>query len=320
MPWREVCPDGRSDKTPQGLSEHTFCQSVRASGQSRLPAPVEARVDDLLARLDRALPGRVEGFYVVGSVCLGAFREGRSDIDFVAVLAGRLDPRELRRLRAVHLGRWAAALAGDAALRRRWPLVCNGSYLERGALARSPLAVSALAGHVAGRFAIAPARGFDVNPVTWHTLARHGIAVRGPEPDELAIRTDPAELRAWTRANLDGYWRAWVARARRPGRSAERLLASRRFAASGVLGVTRLHHTLATGEIVSKEAAGEYALETFGPEWRAVVEDALAFWRGTPPSAAYRRRPVRRTRTATEFVVHVIETSLEVKDSARDRG
>jgi predicted nucleotidyltransferase len=71
----------------------------------RLPPVVAERVDDLLARLDRELPDRVEGFYVVGSACLGAFREGRSDIDFVAIVADGLDPDELRRLRAIHLGR-----------------------------------------------------------------------------------------------------------------------------------------------------------------------------------------------------------------------
>jgi hypothetical protein len=279
-------------------------------GANSLPAPVAERVDDLLARLDRALPGRVEGFYVVGSTCLGAFREGRSDIDFVALVEGTLDPAQLRRLRAIHLGRWAAALLGDAVLRRRWPLVCNGSYLERGALARSPLEVTPLAGHIAGRFAIAPARGFDVNPVTWHTLARHGIAVRGPEPGRLEIRTDASELRAWTRGNLDTYWRGWVTRARRPGRAPGRAL-PRRFAAWGVLGVSRLHFTLATGEIASKEQAGAYALGTFGREWRPVLEDALAFWRGEPAPAAYRRHPARRARAAAEFVAHVIDASPE---------
>jgi Domain of unknown function (DUF4111) len=277
-------------------------------GESRLPAPVAARVDDLLTRLDRALPGRVEGFYVVGSACLGAFREGRSDIDFVAIADRGLRPEELRRLHAVHLGRWAAALVGDVALRRRWPLVCNGSYLERGALSRSPREVTALAGHVAGRFAtaIGPGGGFDVNPVTWHMLARHGIAVRGAEPDRLEIRTDPAELRVWTRENLDGYWRAWVTRARRRPSSLRAL--SRWFAASGVLGVSRLHYTLLTGEIASKEAAGEHALAAFAPEWRPLIEDALAFWRGAPPPA-YRGLRAHPTRRAAEFVAHVIDTS-----------
>jgi hypothetical protein len=49
-----------------------------------LPAPVNQTVGAFLGRLDRALPGWVEGFYVVGSACLGAFRPGCSDVDFVA--------------------------------------------------------------------------------------------------------------------------------------------------------------------------------------------------------------------------------------------
>jgi len=58
-------------------------------------------VEDLLARLDHELPGRIEGFYVVGSTCLGTFRERRSDVDFVAVLAGELEAADAQRLRAV---------------------------------------------------------------------------------------------------------------------------------------------------------------------------------------------------------------------------
>jgi hypothetical protein len=195
-------------------------------------------------------------------------------------------------------------VAADAVLRRRWPLVCNGSYLQRSALSRSPLQVTALAGHVAGRFFFR--RGVDVNPVTWHTLATCGIAVRGATPDRLGVRIDRAELRAWTLANLDDYWRGWLMRAGRAGPRGLRTL-SRRFAASGVLGVARLHYTLRTGELASKEAAGEYALDGLDPCWRPILEDALAFWRGAPSRPPYRGRPARRAQAAIAFVAHVIE-------------
>jgi Domain of unknown function (DUF4111) len=275
---------------------------------SSLPEPARAAMEDLLARLDRELPGRIEGFYVVGSISLGAFRVDRSDVDFVAIVAeGGLDAAELRRLRAIHMGRWRAALARDVALRRRWPVVCNGSYLPADALSRSPLAVTPLAGHVAGRFGIAEP-GFDVNPVTWRTLATHGIAIRGPDPAALNVRSDSAELRAWTIENLNGYWRRWVDRASRPGLATVRAL-PRRFTAWGVLGAPRLHYTLATGEIATKEEAGRHALETFGPEFRSVIEEALAFWRGEPSTALYRRRPDRRRRATAAFVAHVIDSA-----------
>jgi hypothetical protein len=45
-----------------------------------LPASAQTVVDDLLRRLDRAVSGRIDGFYVIGSACMGAFCAGRSEV------------------------------------------------------------------------------------------------------------------------------------------------------------------------------------------------------------------------------------------------
>jgi hypothetical protein len=208
-----------------------------------LPTLAQSAVDDLLMRLDRAVPRRIEGFYVVGSASMGAFRPGRSDVDFVAIVNGEFRRAELARLRSVHLSRWTWSLVHDVAGRRRWPLVCNGCYLRPGDLSRSAVEVTPLAGHVAGRFRVAGRDGFGVNPVTWHVLAHHGIAIRGPERDQLQIHTDDAELRTWTLANLNSYWPRWAERTRRGGLRRAMAL-TRRSAAWGVLGVPRLHYTI----------------------------------------------------------------------------
>ena len=62
----------------------------------------------------------------------------------------------------------------------------------------------------------------------------------------------------------------------------------------GVLGVSRLHCTLATGGIVSKYAAGLYARETFPTRWHRIVYESLRIRGGghgrcisaRPPAAA----------------------------------
>ena len=74
----------------------------------------------------------------------------------------------------------------------------------------------------------------------------------------------------------------------------------------------RLHHTIATGEIVSKEAAAGYALEVFDPRWRGLIEDALAWKREARPGAAYRGRPIARRRDAAEFVSVVIDAANDL--------
>ena len=215
-----ACGGGRRFCREGSLSMMCLTDAVtgRRSGEidhtaAVLPELARDAVDDLLVRLDRVVPHRIEGFYVVDSAGMGAFRAGRSDVDFVALVNGTFGRAELARLRAMHVGRWTSSLVHDLAWRRRWPLVCNGIYLRAGDLSISPLEVTPLAGHVTGRFRVATREGFDVNPVTWRVLAEHGIAVRGPNRDRLEIRTDEAELRAWTLANLNDYWLRWAARA-----------------------------------------------------------------------------------------------------------
>src|SRR5262245_45505061 len=222
-----------------------------------LPAVVGELVGRYLGQVDLAIPGAIQGFYVVGSTALGAFRPGRSDVDFVAVLGDRLDAAELRRLRRAHRRLYAADLA-SALLRLpwRWPLTCNGVFVRWADLSRPPLAAVPIASHTAWQFAAG--RGFDVNPVTWRVLAERGIAVRGPAPDRLGIHRDEAELRQWCLRNLDGYWRRWASSVLHWRREVARA-SFLQGAVWGVLGAPRLHRTVLEGDIVSKEAAGEYA-------------------------------------------------------------
>ncbi|MBV9818890.1 MAG: hypothetical protein JOZ07_11130 [Solirubrobacterales bacterium] len=206
-----------------------------------------------------------------------------------------------------------ASLAEDVTLRGRWPLVCNGIYVRQSDLARSALEVVPIAGHVAGRFRVAQRAGFDVNPVTWTTLADHGIAIRGPHRDRLAIHTDCQELRRWSLSNLNGYWRRWTKRA------LDVRALPRRAAAAGVLGAPRLHYTITSGQIATKEAAGHYACTVFDPGWHALIEDALAFWLESPAPVVYRHRPLRRRHDASRFVAAVIDAANQLARAQRLR-
>jgi pyrroloquinoline quinone (PQQ) biosynthesis protein C len=76
-----------------------------------------------------------------------------------------------------------------------------------------------------------------------------------------------------------------------------------------VLGVPRLHYTITTGKVATKEAAARYALEVFEPRWHELIEDAIAYWHGDPPSQPYRTHPHRRHQDAVEFVACVIDAA-----------
>ncbi len=274
-----------------------------------LPEVVQRATDHYLRSVDQLLPGLVTGFYVVGSVALGAYRPRRSDIDFVAVVDRELSGDDLRRLRLQHAR--SAAYAGVRAVRdRRSPLTGNpnGVYLRRADLTRPVGGVRALAAHVGGRFLVRP-EASDVNPVLWKVWADRGIALRGAPPSDLGLRVDPAELVQWNLGNLDGYWNRWASADVRAARRRFRLR-PRWSTAWGALGAPRLHRTIATGEIIGKEAAGEHALDVLPSRFHPLIGDALAYWREEP--SPLRLSPEARHAQTTDLVLAVIESAHQL--------
>ena len=274
-----------------------------------LPDHVAPIVRRYLRHADRLLPGRVTGFYVVGSTALGASRAGRSDVDFVAIVDRGLDAGEVRRLRALH-----AVTAGGSALRAAGrgqvdvPGTCNGVFVAESDVARPVTEITPIASHTGHEFSLGS--GFDVNPVMWKVLAERAITVRGPAPETLGLQPQPELLRPWNLENLDAYWRRWAERLqRRPGVRAR--LRPRWTTSWGVLGAPRLHCTIATGEVVSKDAGGVYALDVFDRAWHPIVREGLAYWRGGPPDPAFRDLATRARHTAG-FVLEVVRSAKEL--------
>jgi hypothetical protein len=253
-------------------------------------------VDSYLTLVDEAAPGLIAGLYLIGSVALDDFRPDQSDVDFVAVTAAEPTASELAALAGVH-----QRLAGQ----HRRPHF-DGAYVTWAQLAADPAGIRGPDAHEGRLRPDAPR-----DPVTWHMMARHGVAVRGPHPDELDVRNDRAGLHAWIRTNLDGYWRPWH-------RRASRLLSPAGLAVLGswgpawaVLGVSRLHYTLMTGEITSKTGAGRYAADVFDPRFRPIAEECLRLRQGDTGPSAY-RTPLARRRAALDFLDMAIEDARRI--------
>ncbi|HYI60632.1 MAG TPA: aminoglycoside adenylyltransferase domain-containing protein [Acidimicrobiales bacterium] len=270
---------------------------------------VERAVERYLAQVDRLLPGLVTGFYVVGSTAYDAYRDGRSDIDFVAVVDDDLTPAQLRRLRIQHQ-QSGMHTALSALGRRRSPTTgtCNGVFIRSTDLSQPVSAITPVAHHVGVSFGTGPA-GSDVSPVAWKTLAERGIPVRGPDPSTLGLDPQLELLRSWNHGNLESYWRPWAGRVHR---SPRRWFTGRPryWTAWGTLGPPRLHCTMATGEVVSKEAAGEYALDVFPSRWHPLIIDALAYVRSQPDQLRW--SPAQRGRRTADFVDEVIASGTDL--------
>ena len=150
---------------------------------------VERIVATDLRAADAAVPGLIEGLYLVGSVALGDFRPSSSDIDFVAVTANPLE---------------GASLPALGQLRKQSHPRLDGIYVTWEDLARLPSEVVPGASSCDGEFE----RGASdpPSPVMWHTLARYGVVCRGPRPTDFNIASDARILASWTDNNPDQYW------------------------------------------------------------------------------------------------------------------
>jgi hypothetical protein len=159
-----------------------------------LPLAVTQRVCEYLDLLDRKRVSFVQGVYLVGSVALGDYQEGRSDIDFIALVAAPLSGPQLESLMRIHTT--MAAASGPP---------FDGFYIEQNELSRRPTLGMRVPFSLHGLFYTDSACS-EINPVTWLCLAQHGIAVRGRPPESLALATDPAPLQAFQVSNLRTYW------------------------------------------------------------------------------------------------------------------
>lgn len=230
----------------------------------------------LLQLLDARLPSQLEAFYLVGSIALDDYREGQSDVDFIAVLS---DEPELAALGAIH-----AELARDHPA-----LHCDGIYLRPGELS-APAAGTGIEvrdgkprAHSAG----------ERHPVTWLILADAGIALRGRAPGHSWVVAERQAAIRHSRTNLQTYWRHWLEERRRLRSSLGLGLLSDGAVVWGCLGIARLYATIATGRVPSKSGAGQHALKAF-PAHGKVIAEALRLRNDPGALGHYSSRAARR--------------------------
>ena len=163
---------------------------------------VTERLDRYLQRMDAAYPDVLAGFYLVGSIALGDYRPGQSDIDFIAVIAEPLTSSELAGIAAIHS---EVSKVGAPAL--------DGFYIEEKQVKQTPdphFRRPCVHDDVLRLQAC-----FEVNPVAWQIWRDHGVALRGPASADLSLHLDPASIDRFERDNLQGYWGEWIERHRR---------------------------------------------------------------------------------------------------------
>ena len=205
------------------------------------PPDVTEYLDRLVGRLGEMLGERLVAAYALGSLALGGYRPGRSDVDVLAVVDGTLPVEDLRLLaqRCVHaslpcparkleLVVIGAAEAREPGPRPRWQLNLNSGADMNDHVGLDPAA----------------------EPSHWFVLdlaiaPRHAVVLTGPPASEVVGEPDPEHVRE---AQADAV--AWYAH-HEPGSGA-------------VAAACRAWHWNETGRFAGKTEALRWALGRLG--------------------------------------------------------
>lgn len=241
----------------------------------------------LLGEVREVLGREFVGMYCYGSLSLGDFEPGSSDVDFLVVTEHELADETFAALAAMHMRIAASEL--------QWAEKLEGSYIPRAALRRDDPANNRHP--TIGADWPFSVREHDSTWVIERQIVRaHGIVVWGPSPKTLIDPVSPNDLRSAVWDALYGFWRAQM-----DGPVPE-WLRHRDYQAFAILTMCRALYTLAHGDVVSKPTAAAWARETLPPPWPALVTHAL-IWRhdAQPDDMTAMRAFVRYTIERTEL-------------------
>ncbi|MFF5071754.1 nucleotidyltransferase domain-containing protein [Micromonospora olivasterospora] len=238
---------------------------------------------DLVAAARDVLGGDLVGAYAAGSVALGAYQVGRSDVDVALVCADALDDGHKRELvaRLRHEALPCPARGLELVVYRREVAGSGtpepGFEVELNTGARMPFRATWSGDERAaadGRF--------------WYGLDRSilhqdGLALLGPPAEEMFADLSPADLRRLLVEALT--W--WLALPTPPGDEPAA------GAEDAVLGACRSLVRCRDGVWLPKVAAGRRLVERGHPE-TALIERAIAVRLGGPPPGGREARDFQR--------------------------
>jgi hypothetical protein len=253
---------------------------------------VNAILQELLKSIQDRLGERLIGMYLEGSLANGDFDQD-SDIDFVAVTDVEITGNLFSVLQEIH----DRIAAGDSP----WAVELEGSYLSKQALRRYDPANARHPNIERGSGErlkmVDHDEGWNVHR---HILRERGITIIGPDPKTLVDPVRPEELKQAMSPALNG----WAAHFLNHPEE----IRHRGYQSYVVLTLCRILYTLQSGEVASKLKSANWAKESTGQNWAALIEHA---WEGRHHSQM--QADGEHIRQTLEFIKYALERGQQVK-------
>lgn len=216
----------------------------------------------LLSGVRQVMGDNLAGMYVRGSLALGDFHPGSSDIDFLVATRSPVSGKTLADLEDFHdrLAKMSNPYAEEL----------EGAYIDLAEL-RSYQAGRRFPTLSRGEALKLAAHGSNWVLERW-TVREHGIILTGPEPKTLIAPISKEQIRSAVTDRL----RDWLDWCDQPEDPAWRKPLN--HLAYVVETMCRALYTLACGEVCSKPRAVEWALGALPEPWHTLVEQSRG-WR-----------------------------------------
>lgn len=233
-----------------------------------IPKTVEKTMNTLCNALARN-NANIESVYLYGSVALGDFIEGSSDIDFITILREAPTKSDIETISAAHKELENMLPQADII----------GAYLLRSDLGKQQSEITSLVTYY-DRQVHTNGSGSDINPITWWILKNHAIRVYGP-PQILDYEVDIQAVVKFVINNLNTYWASWIHRLenqRTQIHLADPESITRQLDEAVewcTLGMLRQLYTLQEHDIKSKVQAGYYGISVIPQQWHELIYEAI---------------------------------------------
>ncbi|MEC0092038.1 nucleotidyltransferase domain-containing protein [Paenibacillus macquariensis] len=219
--------------------------------------------------------------YIYGSVALGDYIEGSSDIDFIAILRDPPNKSDIQTISKAH-----------NEVENEFPQAdIMGAYLFVNDLGKPESEISSLVTYY-NKQVHTNGYGADINPITWWILKNHGIKVYGTE-QSLNYEVEIKPLVGYVIENLNTYWVSMIDRLEKQLTSInledqESIVKQLDQAVEWcTLGMLRQLYTIKEHNIKSKVEAGYYGITTIPQQWHGLIYEAISIKRLLPDRYYY---------------------------------
>ncbi|MEH7126136.1 nucleotidyltransferase domain-containing protein [Bacillus sp. JJ1773] len=235
----------------------------------KVPITVQKILNEYMSLFNARIPDTLEGIYLHGSIALNSYKNGSSDIDFIAIVNRHFTEEEVKILSKIH----------RELINKYKNTIMDGCYLLWEDIGKKKTETKKCLYVYEGKVGRS---NHVINPITWWILREKGISIIGPEITSFHFEVDKSDLVDYVLKNMNTYWLNRLKTIERFNRIVH-LLPNKLVdweVQWSITGVLRQFYTLREHKIISKVDACNYAIKYMPESLHNIVKESISIREG----------------------------------------